>query len=60
VNVKDRVRRAIEEMPDDVSFEDIIERICILQKVERGRQQMAAREEIPHEEARRQIKRWHD
>ena len=60
VNVKDRVRRAIEEMPDDVSFEDVIERIFILQKVERGRQQIAAGEGIPHEEARRQMKRWHD
>lgn len=60
VSVKDRVRRALEEMPNDVSFEEVMERIFILQKVERGRQQIAAGEGIPHEEARRQMKRWHD
>jgi len=60
VNVKDRVRRAVEEMPNDVSFEEVMERIFILQKVERGRQQIAAGEGIPHEDARRQMKRWHD
>ncbi|MGI9174080.1 MAG: hypothetical protein ACR2GR_02005 [Rhodothermales bacterium] len=56
---KDCVLRAVEEMPSDVTFEDIMERVYLLQKVERGREQIAAGEGILHEEAQRQIKRWH-
>jgi hypothetical protein len=60
VNVKDRVLRAVEEMPDDISFEEVMERIFILQKIERGRQQIAAGEGVPHDQAKRQMKRWHE
>jgi hypothetical protein len=58
--IKDRVLRALEEMPSDVTFEDVMERIFILQKVERGRQQLAAGEGIPHAEAKQRMKRWHE
>jgi hypothetical protein len=60
VNVKDRVLRTVEEMPDDISFEEVMERIFILQKIERGRQQIAAGEGVPHDQAKRQMKRWHE
>ena len=33
---KDRARRALEALPDDVSLEDVIERLVVLHKVERG------------------------
>ena len=56
---KDRVLRAVAEMPSDVTFEDIMERVYLLQKVERGRRQIADGEAIPHEEAQRRMKRWH-
>jgi hypothetical protein len=60
VSVKARVLRALEEMPSDVTFEEVMERIFILQKVERGRQQIAAGQGIPHAEAKEQMKRWHE
>ncbi|MEM6288700.1 MAG: hypothetical protein AAF845_16300 [Bacteroidota bacterium] len=58
--VRDRVLRAVEEMPSDASFDDVMERVYILQKIERGRAQISAGEGIPHEEAKRQMKRWHE
>ncbi len=58
--VRDRVLRAVEEMPSDITFEEVMERIYMLQKIERGRQQIAAGEGIPHDEAQRQMKRWHE
>lgn len=47
-------------MPSDVTFDDVMERVYMLQKIERGRRQIAAGEGIPHEEAKRRMKRWHE
>lgn len=58
-SVRDRVLRAVEEMPSDITFEEVMERIFLLQKIERGRQQIAAGEGIPHAEAKRRMKQWH-
>lgn len=58
--IRDRVLRAVEEMPGDVTFDEVMERIYLLQKIERGRQQIAAGQGIPHEQAKRQMKRWHE
>ena len=52
--------RAVQEMPSDTTFETIIERIYLLQKVERGRAQIARGEGVSHQEAKRQMKRWHE
>ena len=58
--VRDRVLCAVGEMPSDVTSEDVMERVYLLQKIERGRQQIAAGQGIPHEEAKRRMKRWHE
>lgn len=58
--VRERVLRAVEEMPRDVTFEDVMERVYMLQKIERGRQQIAAGEGVPHKEATHRMKRWHE
>ncbi len=57
--VRERVLRAIEEMPSDVTLEEVMERVYMLHMIERGRQQIAAGEGIPHEKAKRGMKRWH-
>ena len=51
--------RAVGEMPDGATYDDVMERVYMLQKIERGRQQIEAGEGIPHEEAKQQMKRWH-
>jgi hypothetical protein len=40
VSAKQRARRAVEELPDDASLEDVIERLVVLHKVERGLEQV--------------------
>lgn len=35
-SVKDRVREAVEKLPDDTSVEEAMERLYFLAKVERG------------------------
>lgn len=38
-SAKQRARRAVEELPEDASLEDVIERLVVLHKVERGLEQ---------------------
>ena len=47
--VKSEMVRVIQELPDDATFEDAIERLSFLSKIERGLEQSEG-ETIPHEE----------
>ncbi len=47
--VKSDMVRVIQDLPDDATFEDAIERLYLLSKIERGLQQSEG-ETIPHEE----------
>ena len=58
-SVKSKVLKAVEQLPADVTYEDVMERLYILYKVERGLAQLEAGEGIPHEEAQKQMKTWH-
>jgi hypothetical protein len=60
VTARERVLRTVEEMPPDVTFDDVTARIYLLQKIERGRVQIASGEGVPHAQARREMKRWHE
>lgn len=33
---KERARRAVDELPDDATYEDVIARLVVVHKVERG------------------------
>ena len=48
--VKSEIVRAVQDLPDDATVEDAIERLYFLAKVERGLQQSEAGETISHEE----------
>ena len=48
--VKQRILQAIEQLPDDSTLEDAIERLCFLAKVEEGLRQSEAGETVPHDE----------
>jgi hypothetical protein len=58
--VRDQVLRVVEEMSTDVTIADIMDRLYLMQKIERGRQQIGAGEGVPHAEAKRSMKRWHE
>ena len=59
-SIKDKVRRAVEELPANASFEDAMERLYILYKVEQGRRQLDAGQGIPHEDVKKRLKKWHE
>jgi predicted transcriptional regulator len=58
VETKRQILRAIEELPDDASVEDALDRFYLLYKVEKGIRQADAGELVSQEEARRRMSRW--
>ena len=60
---KQRARRAVDELPDDATYEDVIARLVVVHKVERGLAQarggagLQSQEEVEAEFARRRAAR---
>ena len=52
---KQKVLDAVAELPPDATVEDAIERLCFLAKVQKGLDQVAAGQAIPHDEAKKRI-----
>jgi predicted transcriptional regulator len=58
VGTKQQVLKAIQELPDDASAEDALDRLYLLYKVERGLRQADRGELISQEDARQRIAKW--
>lgn len=58
VTVKETILKALEEMPQDVSFDEVMERLYFLYKVDQGFKQVASGDTISHAEAKARIKKW--
>jgi predicted CopG family antitoxin len=56
--VKEKILKALEEMPQDVSFSEVMERLYFLQKVEQGIKQVADGDMISHADAKARMKKW--
>jgi len=52
------VLETISELPDEVSLEEIAERIEFLAAIQKGIDQLDRGEGIPHEEVKRQLATW--
>ncbi len=57
-NAKQSAIEAIENLPDDSSYEDIMERLYFLQKVESGLKDIEDGWVVPHEEVKKRLARW--
>ncbi len=51
-----RLWEALQTLPGETSFEDVVEDVYLLYKIERGVRQLDAGEGIPHEEARQRFR----
>jgi len=58
VETKQQILKAIEDLPDDASVEDALDRIYLLYKIERGLGQADRGELISQEEARQRMAKW--
>jgi predicted transcriptional regulator len=50
--------RAIQQLPEDATIEDGMERLYLLYKVERGIAQANSGQKVSQEEARQRMARW--
>lgn len=58
VETKQQILKAIEELPDDASVEDAIERLYLLYKIEKGLRQAERGDLISQEDARQRMAEW--
>jgi predicted transcriptional regulator len=58
VSNKEAVLEAVRELPDDASFEEILERIAILAGIRRGEEAADAGRVISHDEVKKRIASW--
>jgi predicted transcriptional regulator len=58
VSQKEIVLDAISELPDEVSLQEIAEKIEFLAAIQKGMDQLDSGEGIPHEEVKRQLATW--
>lgn len=57
-NGNEELWRAVRSLPEDMSFEDVIEKLHLLYKVDRGMRQLRTGQGIPHEEVRKRFSKW--
>jgi predicted transcriptional regulator len=55
---KQTILKALEDLPDEVTVDQAIERLILLYKVERGLQQAQTGQKVSQEEARNRMSRW--
>ena len=55
---KEVIVNAVQSLPEDASFEEAMERLYLLSKVERGLQQAEEGQTILHEEAIKRLDKW--
>lgn len=57
-SAKEEVRRILEQIPDNASFEDIQYHIYVREKIERGLEDVKQGRVIDQEEVERRMRKW--
>lgn len=55
---KEKVLLSLQDMPEHFSLDELMERLLIIEKVERGLKQVAQGETYSTEQARQMLKQW--
>ena len=58
MTTKEKMLQAVQELPDDASVENAMERLLVQAKIERGIVQADRGETIPHEAVRDRMAKW--
>ena len=58
MTTKEKIMHVVEDLPEDATVEEAIERLLFLAKVERGLAQADAGETIPHEKVKERMQEW--
>ena len=52
---RERILEALQDLPDDATFDDAIERLVFLARIDTGLAELDAGKGIPHEEVKRRL-----
>jgi predicted transcriptional regulator len=55
---KEKALQAIQDLPEEASIEDAMERLLFVAKVEKGLQQADNDETVPHAEVKARMAKW--
>jgi hypothetical protein len=55
---KEKIVKAVQELPSDATFEDAMERLYYLCKIETGIRQADAGQTVSHENAKKRMEKW--
>ena len=58
MTTKQKLLQAVQGLPENATYEDAMERLLFLAKVERGLKQADAGQTIPHDKVKARMKRW--
>jgi hypothetical protein len=58
MTTKEKLVHAVEDLPDDATIEDAMERLFFLAKIERGVRQADEEQTIPHSAVRERMAKW--
>ena len=53
--VRERIRQALDDLPEDATIDDAIERLVFLAKIDAGLAELDAGQGVPHDEVKRQL-----
>jgi len=57
---KQEVRKILDTLPEEASLEDIQHHLYVLQRIERGRQDVRAGRVLSHDEVEKRMSKWLD
>ncbi|MCF7855908.1 MAG: hypothetical protein K9N51_14005 [Candidatus Pacebacteria bacterium] len=58
MTVKEKVVHAVQELPEDASIEDAMERLFFLSKIEKGIQQADSGQTLSHAQVKERMAKW--
>nr|MDO8113352.1 hypothetical protein [Candidatus Sigynarchaeota archaeon] len=56
--IKEAVLHAIENLPEDVDYDDIMETVYVQQKIAKGIKQLDNGECLTHDQVKERVKKW--
>ena len=58
MSTKEKVVRAVQDLPEDASVEDAMERLLFLAKIEKGLQQADSGQTVSHLQVKEKMSKW--
>ena len=55
---KQSIQQVLDELPEDVDVDILLDRIILLEKIENAEKRLAAGEGIGHDDAKRRMEAW--